>query len=233
MSGVLYGVGLGPGDPGLITVKSSQLISQARIIAYPSLAGGESFARSIAAELIFPEAEEIVMDVPMTVERAPAQAAYDIGAKQIAVALDRGEDVVCLCEGDPFFYGSFMYLYARLAADYQVEVVPGVTSITTCAARAGMPLAARNERLTVLPGPLPVEELRTRIAGAESVAIMKVGRHLNKIRTVIAELGLTDKAAYIERASLPDELVCPLADAPEKAPYFSMIILTKGADPWL
>jgi len=233
MTGVLYGVGLGPGDPGLITVKSSQLILQARVIAYPSLAGGESFARSIAADLISPEAEEIVIDVPMTVARAPAQAAYDTGAKRIAAVLDRGEDVVCLCEGDPFFYGSFMYLYARLTADYQVEVVPGVTSITTCAARAGMPLAARNERLTVLPGPLPAAELRIRIEGAESVAIMKVGRHLKKIRTVIAELGLTEKAAYIERASLPDELVCPLAQAPETAPYFSMIILTKGADPWL
>ncbi len=233
MSGILYGVGLGPGDPDLITVKSSRLISQARVIAYPSLAGGESFARSIAADLISPDAEEIVMDVPMTVERAPAQAVYDIGAKNIAAVLDRGEDVVCLCEGDPFFYGSFMYLYARLVADYQVEVVPGVTSITTCAARAGMPLAARNERLTVLPGPLPAEELRARIEGAESVAIMKVGRHLSKIRAVIADLGLTDIAAYIERASLPDELVCPLADAPENAPYFSMIILTKGADPWL
>jgi len=233
MSGILYGVGLGPGDPGLITVKSSRLISKARVIAYPSLAGGQSFARSIAAGLISPDAEEIVMDVPMTVERAPAQAAYDIGAKNIAAALDRGEDVVCLCEGDPFFYGSFMYLYARLASDYQVKVVPGVTSVTTCAARAGMPLAARNERLTVLPGPLPTEELRVRIEGAESVAIMKVGRHLSKIRAVIADLGLTDKAVYIERASLPDELVCPLAQAPETAPYFSMIILTKGADPWL
>ena len=233
MSGILYGVGLGPGDPDLITVKSSRLISQAQVIAYPSLAGGESFARSIAADLISPDAEEIVMDVPMTVERAPAQAAYDIGAKNIAAVLDRGEDVVCLCEGDPFFYGSFMYLHARLVVDYQVEVVPGVTSITVCAARAGMPLAARNERLTVLPGPLPAEELRARIEGAESVAIMKVGRHLSKIRAVIADLGLTDKAAYIERASLPDELVCPLAQAPETAPYFSMIILTKGADPWL
>ena len=151
MSGILYGVGLGPGDPDLMTVKSSRLISDAKVIAYPSLAGGESFARSIAADLISPQAEEIVMDVPMTVERAPAQAAYDIGAKSIAATLDRGDDVICLCEGDPFFYGSFMYLYARLATDYQVVVVPGVTSITACAARAGMPLAARNERLTVLP----------------------------------------------------------------------------------
>ena len=117
--------------------------------------------------------------------------------------------------------------------DYAVDVVPGVTSITTCAARAGMPLAARNERLTVLPGPLPANELRDRIEGAESVAIMKIGRHLSKIREVIEALGLTDKAAYIERASLPGELVCPLAEAPEKAPYFSMILITKGADPWL
>ena len=96
-----------------------------------------------------------------------------------------------------------------------------------------MPLAARNERLTVLPGPLPAEELRAQIEGAESVVIMKVGRHLPKIRAVIEQLGLTGQASYIERASLPDELVCSLAEAPEKAPYFSMIILTKGADPWL
>jgi len=112
-------------------------------------------------------------------------------------------------------------------------VIPGVTSITACAARAGMPLAARNERLTVLPGPLPEDELRMRIEGAESVVIMKVGRHLQKIRDVIERLGLTDQATYIERATLPEEVVLPLAQAPDKAPYFSMILLTKGADPWL
>ncbi|SLN58969.1 Precorrin-2 C(20)-methyltransferase [Roseovarius litorisediminis] len=233
MSGVLYGVGLGPGDPELMTLRAHRLISQAAVVAYPTLAGGESFARSIAADIIPAGADEIVMDVPMTTAREPAQAAYDKGAAEIAAALESGRDVVCLCEGDPFFYGSFMYLFARLSDRYEVQVVPGVTSITTCAARAGMPLAARNERLTVLPGPLPEDELRARIDGAESVAIMKVGRHLPKIRSVIDALGLTDHAMYIERASLPDEVVCPLADAPEKAPYFSMILLTKGADPWL
>lgn len=233
MSGTLYGVGLGPGDPDLMTVKAARLIAGADVVAYPSLAGGDSFARSIAADLIKTDATEIVMDVPMTVERAPAQAAYDTGADAIAAVLETGQDVICLCEGDPFFYGSFMYLYARLAEKFTVEVVPGVTSITTCAARAGRPLAARNERLTVLPGPLPADELRARIEGAESVVIMKVGRHMAKIRGVIADLGLTDQASYVERASLPQEVVCPLADAPEKAPYFSMIILTKGADPWL
>ncbi len=233
MPGRLYGIGLGPGDPELMTLKAHRLISGAQVIAYPTLAGAQSFARSIAAGIIPADAREIVMDVPMTPERAPAQAAYDQGAADICEALDAGNDVICLCEGDPFFYGSFMYLFARLSQRYKVEVVPGVTSVTACAARAGLPLAARNERLTVLPGPLPEDELRSRIEGAESVAIMKVGRHLSKIRAVIDALGFTDQAVYVERASLPDEVVCPLNDAPEKAPYFSMILLTKGADPWL
>ena len=233
MTGTLYGIGLGPGDPELMTLKAHRLISQARVIAYPPLAGADSFARSIAASIIPNSAQEIVMDVPMTVERGPAQTAYDTGAAEIAQALEAGEDVVCLCEGDPFFYGSFMYVFARLSDRFDVHVVPGVTSVTACAAKAGLPLAARNERLTVLPGPLPEDELRRRIDGAESVAIMKVGRHLPKIRAVIEDLGYVGDAVYVERASLPDEVVCPLADAPQTAPYFSMILLTKGADPWL
>ncbi|MFU8777099.1 MAG: precorrin-2 C(20)-methyltransferase, partial [Roseovarius sp.] len=204
MAGKLFGVGLGPGDPELMTLRAHRLISGARVVAYPTLAGGESFARAIATGAIAPGTREIVMDVPMSVERAPAQAAYDRGAAEIAGALDAGDDVVCLCEGDPFFYGSFMYLFARLSGRYAVEVVPGVTSIAACAARAGRPLVARNERLTVLPGPLPEAELRARIEGAESVAIMKVGRHLAKIRAVIDDLGLTAQAVYVERASLPE-----------------------------
>jgi len=232
-SGTLIGVGLGPGDPGLITLKAARAIEASAVIAYPCLAGGDSFARSIAAELIPSAAREIRLDVPMTVAREPAQAAYDAGAKDIATALDAGENVVMLCEGDPFFYGSFMYIHARLAARYDVEIIPGVTSVTACAAVAQRPLVARNERLTVLPGPMDEADLQDRIAGAEAVAIMKVGRHLPKIRTVIDNLGLTDQATYIERATLPKQLVLPLSEAPEKAPYFSMILLTKGADPWL
>ena len=233
MSGILYGVGLGPGAPDLLTLRAARLIENAKVIAYPALEDGASFARSIASGLIPEGAGEIVMPVPMTTERAPAQAAYDRGAADIAAALEVGEDVVCLCEGDPFFYGSFMYLFARLAPRYEVVVVPGVTSIAAVAASAGKPLVARNERLTVLPGPLSEAELTERIAGAESVAIMKVGRHLPKIRRVIEALGLTDRATYVERASLPQEVVLPLSEAPEAAPYFSMILLTKGADPWL
>lgn len=232
-AGVLYGVGLGPGDPELMTLKAARLIGGAAVVAYPVLVGGVSLARSIAADLIPERAAEIIVKVPMTVERGPAQTAYNKGAALITAALRGGEDVVYLCEGDPFFYGSFMYLFARLEEEFQVEVVPGVTSVAACAARSGRPLVARNERLTVLPGPLDEDELRSRIEGAESVAIMKVGRHLGKIRHVIEGLGLVEQAVYVERVSLPEELICPLADAPESAPYFSMILLTKGADPWL
>ena len=233
MTGMLYGVGVGPGAPDLMTLRAARLIKGAAVVAYPTLVGAASFARTIAADLIAPGTVEIVMDVPMSTDRAPAQAAYDTGAAQIAAALDAGQDVVCLCEGDPFFYGSFMYLYARLSGRYQVEVVPGVTSISACSARAGKPLVARNERLTVLPGPLPEAELRDRIADADSVAIVKIGRHLPKIRAVIDALGLTAQSVYVERATLPTEVILPLADAPQVAPYFSMILLTKGADPWL
>ncbi|MEM1232749.1 MAG: precorrin-2 C(20)-methyltransferase [Pseudomonadota bacterium] len=231
--GVLYGVGLGPGDPELITLKAARLIAAAPVVAYPTLAGAESFARRIASSLIDAKALELAIDVPMSVDREPAQAAYDEGAERIARALYQGQDVVCLCEGDPFFYGSFMYLFARLSARFETQVVPGVTSVTACAARAALPLAARNERVTILPGPLDEAELSRRISGAESVAIMKVGRHLPKIRAVMEKLGVAEDAVYVERATLPEERVLPLSQAPDAAPYFSMILLTKGADPWL
>lgn len=233
MTGTLFGVGLGPGEPDLITLRAARLIQGAEVIAYPALSGSHSFARSIAADLIPADAREIVMEVPMTPAREPAQAAYDIGAERIAAQLDAGRDVVCLCEGDPFFYGSFMYLHARLAPRYPVEVVPGVTSLTACAAMSGKPLVARNEIMTVLPGPLPDEALRAHLRGADTLAILKVGRHLPRLRAILDAEGLTQHAVYVERATLPDELCLPLSEAPETAPYFSMILVTKGADPWL
>ena len=233
VTGVLHGVGLGPGAPDLITLRAARLIEGAAVVAYPALAGGASFARAIAADLIPPGTREIVMDVPMTVARGPAQAAYDRGAAEIATELEAGRDVVCLCEGDPFFYGSFMYLFSRLSPRFRVEVVPGVTSLTACAARAGRPLVARNEVLTVLPGPLEDAALEARIGAAEAVVIMKVGRHLPRLRALLERMGLLDRAVYVERASLPEEQVMPLSEAPEAAPNFSMILVTKGADPWL
>ncbi|MEE9388095.1 MAG: precorrin-2 C(20)-methyltransferase [Paracoccaceae bacterium] len=231
--GVLYGVGLGPGDPELMTLKAARLIASASVIAYPALVGGASLARSIAADVLPAGALEIVIEVPMTVERPPAQAAYDRGAAQVAEHLNAGRDVVYLCEGDPFFYGSFMYLFARLSGQFMVEIVPGVTSMTAVAARAARPMVARNEVLTVVPGPLPQAELVARIRGADSIVFMKVGRHLEKLRTVLLAEGLLDNAVYVERVGMAQEVCLPLAQAPKVAPYFSMILVTKGADPWL
>ncbi len=233
MSGCLYGVGVGPGAADLVTLRAARLIERAAVIAYPALAGGESLARGIVAALIPTGAEEIVIDVPMTVARGPAQAAYDKGAARIAAVLGAGRDVVCLCEGDPFFYGSFMYLFARLRGRFAVEIVPGVTSLSACTAAAALPLVARNERLLVLPGPLPSAELADLIGRAEAVAILKVGRHLERVRDVIADLGLLDAATYVARASLAAQVVMPLAEAPVAAPYFSMILVNRGNDPWL
>lgn len=232
-AGRLYGVGLGPGAPDLITLRAARLIAGATVVAYPAPAGGASLARGIAADLIPAGAREIVIDVPMTAARAPAQAAYDAGARAIAAELDAGRDVVCLCEGDPFFYGSFMYLFARLAPRYGVQVVPGVTSVSAAAAQAGLPLVGRDERLEVVPGTLPDAVLAERIAAADTVAILKVGRHLARIRAVVDALGLTGKATYVERATMAAEVILPLADAPAPAPYFSLILIAKGADPWL
>jgi len=233
MSGILYGVGVGPGDSELITLKALKLIKSAEIIAYPKLEGSESFARTIIAGFIeFPK-KEIVIDIPMSEQRLPAQKAYDIAAERISTYLEADKNVVVLCEGDPFFYGSFMYLHSRLSGKYETEVIPGVSSLTTCAAVANKPLAARNEVLAILPGPLSEEELTRRLSDTNSAAIMKVGRHLKKIKRVINDLGLTRFSYYVERASLKEQKVLTLAEAPEIAPYFSMILVTKGEDPWL
>lgn len=233
MTGTLYGVGVGPGDPELMTLKAHRVIAAAPVVAYPAPDSGESFARAIAAGAIAAEAEEIPMVVPMRAARFPAQKIYAEAAERIAGHLSDGRDVVCLCEGDPFFFGSFMYLHHRLAGRFPVEVVPGVSSLGACAAALGRPLTARNDVLSVLPGPLPDDELAARIEAAEAVAIMKVGRHLPRIRALIERLGLIDSAGYVARASLAGQVVLPLAEAPDEAPYFSMILIYKGDDPWL
>ena len=223
----LHGVGLGPGDPDLMTVRARRLIEAARVLAYPAPEGRKSLARSIAAAFIPSGAEEIVVRLPMTSERAPAQAAYDAGAARIAEALGRA-DVVYLCEGDPMLYGSFMYLAARLAGAHRVVVTPGVSALGACAAAALMPLAARDQPLAVIPATLPEAEIARRAEGA-AVAVLKLGRHVGKVRRALAAAGLV--ATYVERASTPGERVMPLAQAPDPAPYFSMALAAK-ADPW-
>lgn len=229
-SGTLYGVGVGPGDPDLLTLKAVKVIAQAPVIAYPAAAGTESLARAIAAPHIPAGKTEIAIVTPMVPGRFPANDVYDDYARDIADHLAGGRDVAILCEGDPFLYGSFMYLFLRLAEDYPTQVVPGVSSLAACAAVAGAPLVSRNQVLTVIPGPLDEADLEARLEKSEAAAIMKVGRHLPKIRAVIEKLGRLDRAQYVERATMADQKVMPLVDAPDTAPYFSMILVRSPED---
>ncbi len=234
MPGKLYGLGLGPGDPELITLKAHRIITSAAVIAYPAPDTGPSFARQIAERYLTPEQVEIPIVMPMRVERYPAQDVYDAAARDIAAHLDAGRDVAVLCEGDPFFFGSFMYLFERLEAKYEVEIVPGVSSIMAGAAALRRPLTARNDILTVITGPLETDVMRARIEASDAVAIMKVGRHFARIHALIRDMGLIDRAGYLERVSLDNERVFPLADvAQDAAPYFSLILIYKGQEDWI
>jgi precorrin-2/cobalt-factor-2 C20-methyltransferase len=234
LTGKLYGIGVGPGAPDLLTLRGWRIITGTPVIAYPAPDTGPSFARSIVDGCIRQDHIEIPIVVPMRVERFPAADVYDKACSEIATHLDEGRDVAVLCEGDPFFYGSFMYVYQRLAGNYDCEIVPGVSSIMMGAAVSGIPLAARNDVLTIIPGPLPDDEMRNRIGAADALVIMKVGRHLQRIRALLSELGLLDKAAYLERVSLNEQRTMRLADmTDDAAPYFSMITIYKGAEPWI
>jgi precorrin-2/cobalt-factor-2 C20-methyltransferase len=228
MSGTLYGVGVGPGDPELMTVKAWRLISMAKVIAYLAANGGESTARTIAAPFMPGDAEEIIIDMPMRIERGPAQAAYDAGAARIAEHLKAGEDVVMLCEGDPFFYGSFMYVYERLAATYKTVVVPGVTSITATAAVIGQPLCERDDVLKVLPATMSEDDLHRELSTANAAAVIKVGRHFGKVKRVLQALHLENSATAVERATHDDQMIRDVTQITEDTlPYFTTIIVRK------
>jgi precorrin-2/cobalt-factor-2 C20-methyltransferase len=233
MTGTFYGLGVGPGDPELITLKAWRIISQVPVIAYPAANGNDSLARKIAEAFIPEDAIELPVVLPMRSEREPAREAYDTASAGVMAHLDQGRDVAFLCEGDPFFYGSFMYLFARIANSHETVVVPGVTSLTACAAAAGRPLAARNDVLKVLPAPLDRQRLRAEIESSDSIAIMKVSPHFEKIRDLLAELDLTDKAIIVEKATGEEQRVTRLADAEEgDRPYFSTILVYKGGESW-
>jgi precorrin-2/cobalt-factor-2 C20-methyltransferase len=232
--GTLYGLGVGPGDPELLTLKAHRILTASPVVAYPAPDTGPSFARSIVAPYLDEAQVEIPIVVPMRVERFPAQSIYNRAARGIAAHLDAGRDVAVLCEGDPFFYGSFMYLFERLAGSYATEIVPGVSSVMAAAAALKQPLAARNDVLSVVPAPLPDEDLAIRIAQADAVSIIKIGRHFKRIRTLLENLNLVTRSFYIERVTLHRQRIMPLAAVTDDdAPYFSMILIYKGAEDWV
>lgn len=232
MTGKVYGVGLGPGDPELITLKAARVIASADVIAYPAPPEGPSFARSIAEAHLPPNALEIPVRMPLDPAVFPADEAYAAGAAAIAIELAAGKTVAVLCQGDPCLYGSFMYLFDRLTGDWPVEIIPGVSSLGATAGLAGRPLALRDEPLAVLPGILDDAGLETLLLATEAAAILKVGRHVARLKALLDRLGLLETAVLVERATMADARVRPLAEVTEdRAPYFSLILTRRrGTD---
>ncbi|PXY26987.1 precorrin-2 C(20)-methyltransferase [Prauserella muralis] len=237
-TGVLYGVGLGPGDPELLTVRAARLIGEADVIAYHCARHGRSIARSVAEPYLREGQLEERLMYPVTTETTSHPGGYEgaiaefyeLSAKRLAEHLDAGRTVVLLCEGDPFFYGSYMYMHERLADRYEAHVVPGVTSVSAASAVLGRPLVQRDEVLTLLPGTLPAPELARRLADTDSAAVLKLGRTFGAVHEALAESGRLDDAFYVERATWTAQRVEPFAEVdPETVPYFSLAVVPSPA----
>jgi precorrin-2/cobalt-factor-2 C20-methyltransferase len=224
--GKLYGLGIGPGDPELLTLKAHRILTSVPVIAYPTMESGK-----VLASFIRPEQIELPMPLPFSVERS-SQPYYDQSAEHIAQHLSEGRDVAVLCEGDPMLYGSFMYIFNRLADRFDTEVVPGISSTFASAAMLGAPLTYRNDVLSIMPATLDAETLRDRLAVADAAIIIKLGRHFAKVKAVLQELNLFDRALYIERATMPNQCICPIAEvAPESVPYWALILIPSQTRP--
>lgn len=238
-SGRLYGVGVGPGDPDLVTLKAARLIGAADVVAYPVArrAKGMGMARTTAGPHLRAGVIEVTLTYPVTIEQTDHPGGYegaladfyDNAAAQLAVHLDAGRDVVVLCEGDPFFYGSYMYLHERLAHRYATEVVPGVTSFSAAAATAGTPLAKRDDVLAILPGTLAPDVLAAHLRSADAAVVIKLGRTFGGVLAAAEAAGVADRAVYVERASCTAERSAPLraVDAGD-VPYMSLVLVPTG-----
>ena len=223
--GHLYGIGVGPGDPELLTLKGLRLLRAATVVAYPAPEHGDSFARTIVAAWLDRGQREIAIRFPMR-PGAPSEHIYDGAARSIAAELEAGNDVALLCQGDPLFYGSFIGILVRLADRFAIEIVPGVSSLMACPAAAAMPLVMRDEVLSVIPATLAEPDLAACLAAAEAAAIVKLGRHITKVKRVLAALGRLSGAVCVEHASLPEQRIRLLTEI-DDAPYFSLVLVGK------
>lgn len=231
--GRLFGVGVGPGDPELTTVKAQRIIATSGVIAYFAARARRGNSFGVIESLLTDNHEVIRFTYPITTDPIAHTAYeeiianfYDECATTLAVHLTAGLDVAVICEGDPFFYGSYMYIHQRLARRFPTEVIPGVTSFSAAAAAAGCPLVALNETLSVISGVLAPEELRRALVGADAAVIVKVGRNLEAVRDAVKESGRADGAIYVERASHANERIMALLDTNDvDAPYFSLVLV--------
>lgn len=234
MSGQVTGVGVGPGDPDLVTVRAARLITAADVVAYHCAQHGRSIARAAAEPYLRAGQTEEVLRYPVTSGASDHPGGYD-GAmadfyaeitERLARHLRDGRDVVVLCEGDPSLYGSYLHLHERLGGQFRSVIVPGISSVSAAAAAASVPLVQHDEILTVLPGTLPDDELRARLAGADAAAVLKLGRTFGKVRAALDEAGLLDRALYVERAGRDGQRVEPLAGVdPASVPYMSLALV--------
>jgi precorrin-2/cobalt-factor-2 C20-methyltransferase len=231
--GTIHGVGLGPGASDLLSVRADRLVRATRHIAYFRKAGHPGQARRIVDGLLRADAVELAMEYPVTTEIAFDDPDYkhrlsdfyaDCIERLVAIAA-AGEDIVVLCEGDPFFYGSFMHLYTRLAGRATVTVVPGITGMSGAWTASGVPITWGDDVLTVLTATLPEAELVRRIRDTDALVVMKIGRHLPKLRRALAAAGREDAAWLVEYAAMPGERVSRLCDVGAVAPYFSIVLI--------
>ncbi|MFC3123567.1 precorrin-2 C(20)-methyltransferase [Pseudoroseomonas globiformis] len=234
MRAVFHIIGVGPGDPELVTLRAARILGTAAVFAAFAKRGRAGNARTIATPHLNPAGKELRFDYPYTTDM-PVQdpryseamsAFYDSCAIAIATHLDAGSDVVLLCEGDPFLYGSAMYLFDRLRNTHRVEVTPGITAMAGCWSRAGAPMVHGDDILTVLPATLPAEALADALRLGQAAVVMKLGRNLPKLRAVLDELGLTERAIYAERGTMPEEQILPLIQRDNSpAPYFALVLI--------
>ncbi len=233
-AGKLLGVGVGPGDPELLTLKAMRALGEADVIAHFAKAGNASHSRTIVAPHLRGGVIELPLLYPVTTElpacsngyRDAIRDFYDGAASAIATHLEAGRTVAVISEGDPLFYGSYMHLHTRLAPRFTTEIIAGVTGMSGCWSAAGMPIAQGDDVFTVLPATLPEAELARRLADADAAVVMKVGRHLPKLRRALETSGRLPRAIYVERGTMSEEKMIPLSDKlDDDAPYFAVVLV--------
>ena len=226
--GVLYGIGVGPGDPELLTLKAFRMINECDILAYPAPENGDGIAFEIVRTFLKNKTQFLPLRLPIAISPFPAKHAYDQATLLLKDQLNLGKKVALICEGDPLFYGSFMYLFERLSSSFKIEIIPGVSSPMGGAAVLKKPMAYRNEVLTIIPGPLEEEDIKKHLANTDSAVIIKVGRHLPKIRRVLRHLRLEKFVDYVEHATMINQKIIPFSEIQSQdVPYFSMIFVRK------
>lgn len=234
MTAKLYGVGLGPGDPDLLSVRADRLVRTTRHIAFFRKTGRAGRARTIVEGMLRSDALEFAMEYPVTTEIPLTDPRYNEALSSfycdctsgLAARVQAGEDVVVLCEGDPFFYGSFMHVYERLKDTVPIEVVPAITGMSAAWTATGLPVTWGDDILSTVMGTLDEGTLSEAMAAADALVVMKIGRNLPKVRRALTTAGKADRAMLVQFASMEGETVCALSDYEgDSVPYFSIIVV--------